>query len=78
MLSLRSMKIIENWIWKIPNLETWLAATSILSAELLKVHLNSTSGGFASTIHFIWAFSCFATPCILVWFGAHVGASTKF
>lgn len=64
---------MENYC--LPNLDTWLAATSILSAELLNVHLKSTSGGFASTIHLIWAFSCFATPYTRGCPGAHVGAS---
>lgn len=51
------------------------ADTSILSAELLKVQRNCTSGGFASTWQDIFAFSCFATPCTFVWFGLHVGAT---
>lgn len=41
------------YVISIPDRVTWLLATSILSAELLNVHLNSTSAGFASTMHLI-------------------------
>jgi len=49
--------------------------TSILSAELLNVHRNETTGRLASTSQLIFAFSTLATPWTRTWLGRHVGES---
>lgn len=61
----------------IPVFTILFAATSIVSTELLKIQLNSTKGGFASTVHFIFTFSCFATPYIFRWFDEQIGESVN-